>query len=236
MTSLRRPLQQFYDAAASGRLTRKAAVGVIDVVAQKAMRGDGEALYVLAWLSSVVNPGQDKRRRRLVLAAAERGYPHAELVHGAALASRGDRRGLWWVQRAAASGSPDALTWLGQVYLHGAFVPLSLTRAERLFRQAAKLGSADAAHWLGLKRDFFDKGNAWLEAARWYRKAAEGGVADAAFNLAVCYERGLGVRRDAKLMRHWRRRAATLQRQRDALKWIERPSAARAERGRFDQR
>ncbi len=36
------------------------------------------------------------------------------------------------------------------------------------------------------------------EAARWYRKAAEGGSAEARYNLALLYDRGRGVERDMR--------------------------------------
>jgi TPR repeat protein len=36
------------------------------------------------------------------------------------------------------------------------------------------------------------------EAARWYRKAAEAGSAEAQYNLALLYDRGRGVERDMK--------------------------------------
>ena len=35
-----------------------------------------------------------------------------------------------------------------------------------------------------------------VEAAKWYRKAAEQNDADAQYNLAICYERGDGVAED----------------------------------------
>ena len=46
------------------------------------------------------------------------------------------------------------------------------------------------------------------ESAKWNRKAAEQGDADAANNLAVCCERGLGVPQDLEQAVHWYRKAA----------------------------
>ena len=47
-----------------------------------------------------------------------------------------------------------------------------------------------------------------VEAARWYRAAAEQGVAEAQFSLGFMYEAGSGVPKDADLAALWYRRAA----------------------------
>ena len=46
------------------------------------------------------------------------------------------------------------------------------------------------------------------EAVKWYRMAAEHGLADAAFELAKCYRFGIGVRRNRTTALKWMRRAA----------------------------
>ena len=46
------------------------------------------------------------------------------------------------------------------------------------------------------------------EAVKWYRMAAEHGLADAAFELAKCYKFGIGVRRNRSTALKWIRRAA----------------------------
>ena len=51
------------------------------------------------------------------------------------------------------------------------------------------------------------------EAARWYRKAAEQGDADAQFNLGLMYHNGQGVPQDHAEAARWSRKAAE---QRDA--------------------
>jgi TPR repeat protein len=47
-----------------------------------------------------------------------------------------------------------------------------------------------------------------VEAAAWFRKAAEQGVARAQFHLGFCYECGEGVQRDKGQAAIWYRRAA----------------------------
>jgi TPR repeat protein len=46
------------------------------------------------------------------------------------------------------------------------------------------------------------------EAAKWYRKAAEQGEADAQFALGRCYEEGKGVLADYEEAMKWYRKAA----------------------------
>jgi TPR repeat protein len=48
----------------------------------------------------------------------------------------------------------------------------------------------------------------YAEAARCYRKAADGGLAEAQYNLGVLYEKGLGVSRGRDSAMRWYRLAA----------------------------
>ena len=53
----------------------------------------------------------------------------------------------------------------------------------------------------GVKRDY-------IEAMRWYRKAADKGAAIAMFNIGLIYENGRGVKRDYAEAISWYRKAA----------------------------
>lgn len=46
------------------------------------------------------------------------------------------------------------------------------------------------------------------EAVKWYRKAAEQGDADAQFSLALCYEKGKGVKKDIPTAISWYEKSA----------------------------
>src|SRR5439155_19387878 len=48
----------------------------------------------------------------------------------------------------------------------------------------------------------------YAEAQKWYRKAADNGVASAAFNLGVMYDLGQGVPKDYNQAVQWYRKAA----------------------------
>ena len=52
------------------------------------------------------------------------------------------------------------------------------------------------------------KNEDYAEAAKWFRKAAEQGIAVAQYNLAVCYYNGFGVEKDYTETVKWSRKAA----------------------------
>ena len=72
---------------------------------------------------------------------------------------------------------------------------------------AAALGSADAMFYLGVLANDGPRADAAV-AVDWFRKAAEKGHAKAAYNLALAYERGLGVLRDRATAIRWLDKAA----------------------------
>ncbi len=55
--------------------------------------------------------------------------------------------------------------------------------------------------------EYYNAGN-YTEAAKWYRKAAEQGLAEAQFNLGVCYKKGEGVPQSYSEAVKWYRKAA----------------------------
>jgi uncharacterized protein len=56
--------------------------------------------------------------------------------------------------------------------------------------------------------------NAWgvtrdyVQARKWFQKAADAGDADAMYNLGVLYQNGQGVARDSARARYWIQKAA----------------------------
>jgi len=86
----------------------------------------------------------------------------------------------------------------GDDYREGRSVPQNYAEAERRYRRAAALGSADAMASLG---DFYRIGYGAqadpAQAALWYRRAIDAGPNLSALNnLALLYETGRGVNRD----------------------------------------
>ena len=73
---------------------------------------------------------------------------------------------------------------------------------DRLLDEAVKQGNAAAQYLLGkdyTKGDRLD----YVEAFKWYSKAAEQGYVQAQFELGKCHEQGKGVRQDAEEALEW---------------------------------
>lgn len=141
-----------------------------------------------------------------------------------------------WYARAASAGLPEAACRLGLCYEYGRGVAPDIMKAFRLYETAVEGGDPHAAYRLGLcydrgmhpkERAFHtanDGGSVPFSADRWeaaatpapdfgravrlFEVAAEGGVADAAYALALCYARGRGVRRDEEKCLLYMNRAA----------------------------
>ena len=72
-------------------------------------------------------------------------------------------------------------------------------------REYAEKGNPEAQYYLGLHCEVE---NNMVEAAEWYRKAADQNDLDAQYKLGVCYEKGEGVGKDLKEAAKWYRKAA----------------------------
>jgi len=84
-----------------------------------------------------------------------------------------------------------ALIGLHQLYRAGGLVERDLEEAERLGRQAAEQGSAEAAYEMGLFHEQFRREEPdWKEAARWLETASERGHGGASTRLASYHMNG----------------------------------------------
>jgi len=78
-----------------------------------------------------------------------------------------------------------------------AFAVKDYKRAYREFETAWKAGDPKAAYNLGMMHGGgYGIGSSKMEAAKWYRLAADGGVAEAQNIMGAWYQRGVGVRKD----------------------------------------
>ncbi len=87
-------------------------------------------------------------------------------------------------------------------------VPGNTTYTDQDIEQAtelAKLGDAEAQANLGVMLTTRGK---YLEAASWYKQAANAGIATAAYNLGTLYYNGQGFPQDYATARHWFETAA----------------------------
>ena len=136
-----------------------------------------------------------------------------------------------WYARAAAAGLPEAACRLGLCCEYGRGVEQDTTKAIHLYETATEGGDPYAAYRLGLcyDRDMRAGGqdtplaegeslpegrgmpsavSGYGRATRLFEIASEGGVAEAAYALALCYARGRGVRRDEERCLAYMNRAA----------------------------
>jgi len=114
-------------------------------------------------------------------------------------------------RRAADSGEPFAMYYVGCRYINGDGLQKDDAQAAHWFARAAGLGNLYAMNNLGLA--YLDgKGVKRDErtAAQWFHKSAELGHREGMANLARLYMSGQGVPRDAVQGAKWARRAAEL--------------------------
>jgi localization factor PodJL len=125
----------------------------------------------------------------------------SDLDGGSATAAR-------WLSRAADQGHLEALFMLASLYERGAGVSKDEVRAVELYRQAASAGHVRAMHNLGVLLSSRGAAASYREAAMWFNRAALAGLADSQYNLALLYERGLGLEQDLTRAYFWYRVAA----------------------------
>lgn len=143
-----------------------------------------------------------------------------------------------WYARAAAAGLPEAACRLGLCHEYGRGGRPDMAKAVQLYETAVEKGDPHAAYRLGLCYDrgvcVEENGRPvtrdgscdsasrpmggremtdvpapdYGSAVRLFERAAEGGVADAAYALALCYACGRGVRRDEEKSLSYMNRAA----------------------------
>lgn len=123
--------------------------------------------------------------------------------------------GLQWLHKAAAAGKSQAWYDIGFVYSNGVGVEMNITEATKYFRNGAEAGNADCQTSLGMLYQAGEKipGGAktdLIEAAKWYRLAAEQDHGEAIFHLAGLCMAGQGVKADPSEAVKWYRRGADL--------------------------
>ena len=113
----------------------------------------------------------------------------------------------------AKKGCPDGWFGLGNARQYGEGVKQNLTKAEKYYRRAAKLGHAKAQESLGRLYEFAEKPD-YRRARKWYTRAfkqhsiTNPDIAYAAYRLGWLNERGLGGKKDIKTACQLYRKAA----------------------------
>jgi len=123
----------------------------------------------------------------------------------------------FWMRKAAEQGDSWAQTNLGRLYSKGLGVPQDNKLAVQWWRKADAQGDTDATRLLAGSGDLaaqwaigsnFESEGQYTQAAFWFRKAAEGGDAEAQCKLGQLYSEGKGVPQDKYLAAVLWRRAA----------------------------
>ena len=108
-----------------------------------------------------------------------------------------------WYAKAADQGSAPAQYRLASLYEKGLGVGQDKGKAKALYLKAADSGNPRAMHNLAVMLADGDGKPDYDGAATWFRKAAQFGVHDSQFNLAILLARGLGVQQSLVQSYQW---------------------------------
>lgn len=111
-----------------------------------------------------------------------------------------------WFRLAAEKGNPVAAYNLGAAYETGHGVAKDSKEAEKWYAVAAEKGIPQAQARLGVL--LIGNHNDWKNGIKVLRPAANAGVLEAQFTLALAYELGNGVKRNGRLAVKWYEEAA----------------------------
>ncbi len=148
--------------------------------------------------------------------AAQEDDPRAQyalgLLYYRGLAGPQDyRQAAEWFALAARANHPNAIYYLGLMYFNGWGLRYDQFRATEFFKRALRAApdNSDAAFLIG-EQYFHGRGaeQNYVEAAHYYRIAAENGMHAAQFLLGAMTERGWGVEPDYADAYYWLRRSA----------------------------
>ncbi len=139
--------------------------------------------------------------------AAANGDASAEFEVGARFAEgKGVKQdfveALKWYKRSASRGFALAQYRLGTHYERGLGVAKDPERARIWYQRAAEKDNVKAMHNLAVLLAGPGKPD-YTTAASWFAEAAERGLGDSQFNLAILYQTGLGISRNEELAYKW---------------------------------
>ncbi len=144
------------------------------------------------------------KKIRIKRALAATMYRLAECYHYGWGVEKDPKQAMQWLRMAAEGEDKEAMFFLGKCYLSGYGVEKDLEQAVHFFRGAAKAGCVDAM--CELVQHYRRKGKA-RRVAYWLCQAAEMDHVAAMYDLARCYRKGIGVKKDLEKAVHWLREA-----------------------------
>jgi len=176
----------------------------------KAEAGDADAMIEIAgaYLVGLGTPIDRPAAAKWLRLAAEKGHGQAQFSYGKACL-RGEIRpkdmteAIHWFRLAAEKANPDAELSLAQAYAKGEGVVADEKESLRWLKLSATHGHPVAQSDYAFA--ILDDNNPAIcgESAEWLRKSALQGNASAMFNLAIMYQRGVGVPRDRMSALAW---------------------------------
>jgi TPR repeat protein len=176
----------------------------------KAEAGDADAMFhrAMGHLVGLGTPIDRPAAAKWLRLAAEKGHGQAQFSYGKACL-RGEIRpkditeAIHWFRLAAEKANPDAELSLAQAYAKGEGVAADEKESLRWLKLSATHGHPVAQSDYAFA--ILDDTNPAIcgESAEWLRKSALQGNASAMFNLAIMYQRGVGVPRDRMSALAW---------------------------------
>ena len=173
------------------------------------------SLFAAIFMSTTLAPASEPTSLESLLGSAKKGDADAQLALAIRLrdgkgVDKDEKQALHWARQAADQGNPDAMDYVGFVYLRGSLVQRQPSIAFGYFKAAADQ-SAQAAFNLG--QCYFGAQGVEQDCATglmWWEKAAERGHGRAAACAAMASFSGEGVPRDEAKARKLAERAVEL--------------------------
>lgn len=159
----------------------------IPEIFSSAEAGDPESQYQLHLIYERgfdTIPADSVKSMEYLRRSAENGLPKSQNLLGYYFIKSGDRKGLDWIEKAAAAGDAKAQANIGFLLLNSDIVERDPSKAAYWLERAASAGVATASSMLG---DLYRYGDGVaqdsLQAEAHYYAAIDGGLADAAYKL-----------------------------------------------------
>lgn len=113
-------------------------------------------------------------------------------------------KAIYWFEKSANQGAPEAQYALGTIYLQAVGVNPDPKKAMKWLRMAADQQHPGAAYFIGiLYQDGIGVAKDLSDAKSWYETAAAGGNRRAAYRLGEMYETGEGVPVDVQMAKRF---------------------------------
>lgn len=176
----------------------------LDIFKQSLMKGVGMSMLAFG-LHYANSRSDDIRARKWMKRAAETGMVVAMMWMAELYEKKGNaEQRLVWLRHAAGSGDTDAKRLLGDAYLASSN-PEDVERGIKLLHEAIECGDSEAHAVLA---EFYLQKNDEEKCFVHIKGAAEAGSIVCMHNLADCYIRPRGTKRNVALAIHWLTKAA----------------------------